>query len=199
MQRYRRSATGASCAEAALLTGTSEQIRLDAGVARVPRGLDLVLDGPRATRLATDLGLQALRKVRFAGTLTPVGSSDWDLEGTLGATATQTCVATLAPVTTRVDREVLRRYRTHVSTPEPGSETEMPEDDALEPLPPSLDLVEMIAEELSLALPDYPRAADADPVDRAVSEPGVTPLTDETAKPFAPLADLKRKLDREDP
>ena len=122
-----------------------------------------------------------------AGRLWPEGD-DWRLEAELGATVVQPCVVTLAPVTTRIDRPVTRRYLAHMPAPGPG-ETEMPEDETAEPLPGAVDLDAVMIEALALALPDYPRAAGAELGEAVYTEPGKTPLTDEAARPFAGLRD----------
>ena len=51
--------------------------------------------------LAAELGVNALRKLRFAGEIKAMGKKDWKLAGRLGATVVQDCVVTLEPVTTR--------------------------------------------------------------------------------------------------
>jgi uncharacterized metal-binding protein YceD (DUF177 family) len=147
--------------------------------------------------LARTLDLSALRKVRLEGELHPRGRRDWDLEGRLGATIVQPCVVTLAPVTTRIEEAVARRFRADLPEPPAGAEIEMPEDDALEPLPDTLDLGLVLTEALALAIPEYPRA-DGATLDEAVfTEPGAAPMTDDDAKPFAGLAALRDKRDPE--
>ena len=166
-------------------------------IARLPRGSDrsfeIVPDAEGRARIAAELDLSALRKLRFAGRLVPEGSRDWRLEGQLGATVVQPCVVTAEPVTTRIDEPVLRRYLADMEEPE-GDEVEMPEDDTAEPLPATLDLSAIMVEALALALPLYPRAEGA-ALDQAVfAPPGVAPLTDEEAKPLAGLAALRDRL-----
>ena len=155
-------------------------------------------DRDTLARIARDLDLIEIRKARLAGRLVPVGKADWDLDADLGATVTQPCVATLAPVRTRLDEAVARRYRADAGIEQPDGETEMPEDDSIEPLPAVIDLVEVFREALSLALPLYPRADAAAPVDLAVTEPGATPIRDAEVKPFSGLAALRRRLDGND-
>ena len=60
----------------------------------------------------------------------------------------------------------------------------------------TLDLLEIIFEELTLILPLYPKfdGAKSDPY--TVTEPGKQPLTNENLKPFAQLSKLKDKLEK---
>lgn len=158
-----------------------------------------VPDAAARAEIAAALDLLGLRKLRLAGALHPEGARDWRLEATLGATVVQPCVVTLAPVTTRIDAPVLRRYLAAPpgpgpADPEAGGEVEMPEDDSIEALPDRLDLGAVLVEALALALPDYPRAEGAGIGAVQVAEPGVTPMTDEAAKPLAGLAALRDRI-----
>ncbi|SFC34462.1 YceD family protein [Tropicimonas isoalkanivorans] len=145
-------------------------------------------------KLMEELDLLDLRKVRFDGQMVPEGRRNWRLEGTLGATVVQPCSVTLVPVTTRIDVPVERRYLADYSAPA-EVEAEMPEDDSIEPLPESIDLNAVLTESLALAIPDFPRAEGAELGEAVYAEPGVAPLRDQDVKPFAGLADLKRKLE----
>ncbi len=143
--------------------------------------------------IAAELGVPTVKKLRFEGWLRPEGRQDWRLEGQLGATVVQESVVSLEPVTTRIDEKVERRYLADLGEPEAG-EAEMPDDDTVEELPASLDLVEVMLEALALALPAYPRAPGEELGEIVVTEPGAEPLTEERAKPFASLKDtLKPK------
>lgn len=144
-------------------------------------------------QIATDLEIKALRKVRFEGTLTARGKRDWELEAKLGATVVQNCVVTLEPVTTRIDEPVYRRYLADFDEPSNDDETNL--DDTSEPLPATLDLTDVATEALALALPLFPRVDGAELPETVVTEPGREALTEETSKPFAGLADLKKKLE----
>jgi len=163
--------------------------------ARLPAGgataFDVVPDAETRTAMQARLGLSALRKLRLAGTLTPVGSGDWLLQATLGATVVQPCTVTLDPVTTRIDEPVTRRYLARFPTPT-EAETEMPEDDTAEPLPEIVDLRALAEEALALALPAFPRAEGVAPLDIAAAPPGAAPLSEATRpSPFAALARMK--------
>lgn len=171
------------------------QIRLSDLSNRKATPFSLVPDaGARAT-IAAELGIEAIRKLRFDGELRPSGAKDWQLDGMLGATVVQLCVVTLAPVTTRIDEAVRRSFLAEL--PEvTGTEVEMPEDDTVEALRESLDLAEVMIEALSLALPPYPRAEGATLGEAVFAPKGVSPMRDEEAKPFAGLAALRENLEK---
>ena len=154
-------------------------------------------DATERADLAAVLGLEGIKKLRFDGKLKPVGRTDWQLDGALGATVVQECVVTLAPVTTRIDEKIARSYVQNFEEPLIG-EVEMPEDDTVEPLPATLDLFEVMTEALSLALPPFPRAEGAELGEAVYTEPGVAPMKDEDARPFAGLAGLKAALEKKD-
>jgi uncharacterized metal-binding protein YceD (DUF177 family) len=159
---------------------------------REPLQFRLEPDATGRRALADLLGIAEIRKLRFAGTLAPEGRRNWRLEAVLGATVVQPCVISLAPVVTRIDEPVLRRYLADWAEPEPCSETEMPEDDTAEPLGAEIDPAQVMAEALALALPDFPRAEGVELGTGAFAPPGAEPLTDEALRPFAALARLKK-------
>jgi uncharacterized metal-binding protein YceD (DUF177 family) len=156
---------------------------------------DLTPTADERKAIAKLLNIVALKKLRFTGELTPQGRTDWVLDAKLGATVVQGCVVTLDPVTTRIDEVINRRYMAEIAEIE-ASEVEMTEDDNIDPLPDSLDVAQVMIEALSLALPTYPRSAGADLAQANFSEPGIAPMTDEDAKPFAGLSSLKEALEK---
>lgn len=169
-------------------TGLTLPLRL----AALPRGrahpVHLRPDAAARAAVAEDLGILAVRKLDFAGTLEPEGRTGWRLAARLGATVVQACIVTGAPVTTRIDADILRRWLPDAAEPE-AAEAELPEDVTIEPLRPQVDAGEVMREELSLALPDWPRAEGAALPDGA--EPA-EPVPDDRPNPFAALAALRR-------
>lgn len=157
-----------------------------------PFSLDVTTDN-RAV-IAQTLDITSIRKMTFDGEITPDGETDWLLTAKLGATVTQPCVVTLAPVTTRIDEKIIRRYLSDMPEIE-GDEVEIPDDVSIEDLPSTLDLYQVAIESLSLALPQFPRAEGAAIGELSVTEPGLTPMSDDDAKPFAGLSDLKKALE----
>ncbi|MEO0379840.1 MAG: DUF177 domain-containing protein [Pseudomonadota bacterium] len=158
---------------------------------------EIVPNSAAMSGIAETLELTGLRKVRFVGDVRAQGQADWILTGDLGATVTQPCGVTLAPVTTRIDVPVRRVYMRDFVDNSDIPEAEMPEDDETEQLGAWIDPEAVLIEALSLALPDYPRAPGVALGETVLTEPGKTPLTDEAVRPFAGLADLKAKLDKD--
>lgn len=173
------------------------QIRLSELASRKPTPFEIVPDQADCAALADSLDLVEIKKLRFDGQIAPQGQRDWVLTAKLGATVVQTCVVTLAPVQTRIDEDITRSFLADYVMPD-GAEVEMPEDDTQEPIPAVFDLAHMMTEALSLALPAFPRANGASLGEAVYAADGVTPMTDEDAKPFAGLGALKQQLENKD-
>lgn len=171
-------------------------------IADLPPGgtvqIKLEPDAEARAAIAADLGIPAVRKLRLEGQLLPLGKADWQLKAMLGATVVQDCVVTLAPVTTRIDEPVERIYLADPPEVPEGDEVEMPDDDTVEALPAELDLGAIMTEALVLALPAYPHADGVEPLRQSFAEPGIEPMSDDAAKPFAGLAGLRDKLGKKD-
>lgn len=167
-------------------TGLGLPLRLAALPRRAPHPVALRPDAAARARLAEDLGIMAVRKLDFSGELTAEGRAAWRLEARLGATVVQACVVTGAPVTTRIDETVVRRWVPDLEMPT-ASEAEVPEDDETEPLRPVVDAGEVMREALALALPPWPRAEGAGLPEGEED----APEPDERPNPFAALAGLK--------
>jgi len=162
-----------------------------------PMAFALKPDAEARAALANDLGIRGVKKLTFSGEITPDGARDLRLNAVLGATVVQDCVVTGDPVTTRIDETTVRHYLSSMPEIE-DSEIEMPEDENADPMPVSLDLRDVMAEALALALPPWPRATGVEPVDISVTEPGKAPMTDEDARPFAALKSLRETGSKDD-
>ncbi|WP_420863338.1 YceD family protein [Algirhabdus cladophorae] len=149
--------------------------------------------------LKAEFDLLDLTKLRLSGEIAPAGSTDWRLMAQLGATVTQTCVVTLDPVRTRLEEQVERFYTNNTPDLDISDEIEMPDDDTIESVPAVLDLAALATEALALALPQYPRAADAALDETNFTEPGKQAMRDEDTRPFAGLAGLRDQLQDKNP
>ena len=151
--------------------------------------------------IAKDLGLLSLTKLRLQGKIIAFGKNSWCLNAYVGASVEQACVLTLASVQTRVDSKVERNYLPLKKYDEPSSglddEVEMEQDENLEPLETELDLINVMIEALAIELPTYPKADGASFKKKEITAPGVVPLSDKDAKPFANLSTLMKKLSNE--
>jgi len=164
---------------------------------KAPKPFVIVPDPSALQDLAQDLGVDALRKLRFEGALAAQGKKDWALTGTLGATVVQPCAVTLAPVTTRIETSVERLFVHDLEEPD-APETEMPEDDRVEALGAWIDPEAIMIEALTLEIPQYPRADGAVLGETVVTELGKAALRDVDLKPFSGLAALKTQIKARD-
>ncbi|MBC6443679.1 MAG: DUF177 domain-containing protein [Rhodobacteraceae bacterium] len=164
---------------------------LDAGR---PHDVTYIATGEECRKGAVLLGIPALAKLRVTGSLTPKGKTDWLLKAHLGATVTQNCVVTLELVKTRLDMDLVRHFLARWTEPEADSETEMSADVSTDPLPDELDIASVAFEEISLAIPTYPRIAGAEFDYFSAAPDGITPLSDEDLKPFAALKVLRNRM-----
>lgn len=171
-------------------TDASMPLRVSELSARKAQAFQIRPDTEARRALAEALGLLALRKCEFRGTLTPEGRHDWRLDGRLGATVVQPCVISAEPVSTRIDIDVTRRFLRDMPEPE-ATEAEIPDDDTLEPLGAVIDPGLVMSEALALALPDYPRAPGASLDAASVAPQGAAPIDEARPNPFAALAKLK--------
>ena len=159
---------------------------------KVPTTFDLVPDDATRAALARELGISAVVHLRFLGALTPRGRRDFDLEARFEARVVQPCVVSLRPVTTDLADQVRRRFVQDYVEPD-ADETEMPQDDSIEPLAEVIDIGAVAVEALALLLPQYPRAPGA----RFAAEDtrDANPATEgDRPKPFASLAGLAAKM-----
>lgn len=150
-------------------------------------------DKAERAALAQDLGLLSLHALELTGEIRPAGGDELVLEAQLVARADQPCSVTLVAVPATIDEPVRRRYVAGYQLPE-GDEVEMPEDDTVEPMPEVIDLAEIAAEALALALPLYPRAPGVEFTQALHAGEGVTPLSDAEVKPFSALKGLADQL-----
>lgn len=151
----------------------------------------IVASDEECGRLAERLGLAAIDSLSATVTLeSRRGGKIIAVEGQFQAVLTQTCVVTLEPLPGTVSEAFAVRLAPAVEADEAEIVDIDPEtDDEPEPLDgDSVDIGELVAQHLSLALDPYPRAegAELEPETLAAGE-------DSDEGPFAKLAQLKPK------
>lgn len=149
-------------------------------------------DAATLAAIAAFLNLQSVDRLSLDVRLDAV-SGGWSVEGVLKAAVVQTCVVTLEPVPDAIEAEVSRRFLRDLPAISPADDVELGADDldAPEPLGAVIDLAHIAMETLALALDPWPRAAGAELEATQFAAPGVAPMTDEDARPFAGLRVLK--------
>ena len=161
---------------------------------------NLTLSKEQNLQLIKRLDLLSLKKVSLTGHLSPLDKDKWILKAEIKATVKQKCVITLKPVQTIVNEKVNRTF----STLEAQKSSDMLDDgvsqiffdDTLQEFKDTIDLLEIIFEELTLLLPLYPKFDGAKLDSYIVTEPGKKPLSEKNLKPFAQLSKLKDKLEK---
>lgn len=151
--------------------------------------LDLHATNEECAALARRFGLAAIAGLRASGGLGRSGDDRVRLRVTLEAAVTQACVVTLDPIASRIEEEIDITF-----DPELGDAATL--DIAFEAavdreplMGDSLDLGEIIAEELALSLDPYPRK----PGIALEIGPGAAAGEPPRGGPFEALAALKRK------
>jgi uncharacterized metal-binding protein YceD (DUF177 family) len=157
-------------------------------------------DEAECAALASRYDVPAVRALRFALKAEPAGAG-WVVTGDVTAALTQRCVVTLEPVETEIAEAVERRFvpRDQLPAIHPGVELELSAAavDGPDGFDDSLDLGEIAAETVALAIDPYPRHPEADFANLIASPPDTAPLTDEAARPFAGLAALKARQQKQ--
>ena len=182
----------------AILQDSQAIIRFSDINPRKPYKFDIRPSNDICTSIANDLELLSLSKLRLDGALSATGKNSWRLKARIGATVSQACVLTLAPVQTRIDSDIERNFLPlkfeGKSSDGLDSEAEMDQDETLEQLGTAVDLIKMLVEALALELPTYPKVAGASFEKKTFAAPGISPINDEDVKPFANLSSLIDKL-----
>ena len=168
-----------------MITPTPEFSRLVplVGLGPEPFRREIEATPDECRRLAQRFGLIALDRLVAAVTVNRMSSGWIRLEAAFEAEFAQTCVVTLDPVPGAIAQTFSLLYGPSEDVPSDlDCDLEGP---VFEPLSgDAIDIGEAVAQELSLALPEFPRQADA------VLEPVTTDDTEDG--PLAALAGLSR-------
>lgn len=159
-----------------------------------PRAVELRANPAECAALAARFQIPAVTRLEARLTLLPETGGATRLEGRLLADVVQACVVTLEPVAQRVDVPLDLRLLPAGASP---TDDDPDSPDEIETVGDSVDLGEVVAEQLALALDPYPRAPDAAiPAGLAGSalepEPDMDDTPPKRPNPFAALARLKR-------
>ena len=153
---------------------------------------EIEADAEERAALARRFGLTALDSLQARVAVAPAaGGALLRLSGNFEAEVVQPCVVTLEPVRSHVTETFEQLYSLEAAAESQATEVEVaPEkDDPPEPVgADGIDIGELVAQQLSVALDPYPRAEGAS-LEEAGLAGGETALEE---GPFAALAALKR-------
>jgi uncharacterized metal-binding protein YceD (DUF177 family) len=158
--------------------------------------IDVAADPQERAALAERFGLQAIEALSAAVQIRQRPGQRWRLAATLQARVVQTCVVTLEAVAQGVEDRIVLDFA--AAQPKDAPDLDLSDEDA-EPLPDDgrIDVGEIVAQHLYLALDPFPRAPGAawpaDATDAAQDAPAAPQGRDEPAQerrpsPFAALA-----------
>ena len=151
--------------------------------------LDLLASTEECAALARRFGLSAIAGVRATGGLERLAGGRVRLRVKLEAEVSQICVVTLDPVVNQIEEDLDILFDTEMNDSAALDMSFDPNSDC-EPLPgDSLDVGEIVAEELALSLDPYPRKPGIALETGSGEEAGEPPR----GGPFEALAVLKRK------
>ena len=154
--------------------------------------LRIAAEPDELAELARYLDVIRIDRLTLAGFISPAEGGGWRVRGRLVAKLEQACVVSLAPVRSRRDAEIERLYLpADQFVAEPEVQFSHDDQDAPDTFTDSIDPAQLAVESLALMIDPYPRAGSAEMERRDFAAPGVTPLTDESSRPFAGPAVLK--------
>ncbi len=160
-----------------------------------PVHFDLRASPVEEHELRRRLGLVGLEALQADGTIYPLqGGTGLHVEGRVRAQVTQNCVVTLEPVLQSVDERFSLEFGAtpDVLDEETGEMVILPDQEQPEPMPvEGLNVGELVAEQLALAIDPYPRQQGAD-LGAVLRQHGIDPDAVKES-PFAALAVLKTK------
>jgi uncharacterized metal-binding protein YceD (DUF177 family) len=165
----------------------SRRLRLD----RVPPAgvtLDVEATDTERAALARRFGVLDVPALTAQVSLKPEGGGRWQVDGRLRATVVQACGITLDPVEQTIDEPLALQFAQDVEEIDRDSGDLIVGTDAAEPLTgDSLDLGELVADQLGLAIDPFPRKPGA-----VLADILPPPASASDDSPFAALAALKR-------
>ncbi|MBB4266991.1 DUF177 domain-containing protein [Roseospira visakhapatnamensis] len=191
--------------------GPAPELSRPVVVDRLPpegRTLAVVATEAECAALAARFGLDALESLTGTAVVRPLGGRRraplYGVDATVTARVRQTCVVTLDSLVREITETVCQRFVGSDSAkgPDRGSAVDVDPEAVLDPPEPivagCIDVGEVLAEGLGLAIDPHPRADDAvftPPPDGTIGEEagGVEPDTapDQASGPFAALAALR--------
>lgn len=163
---------------------------LNLGSLAEPFSTSIVFDEDERAAIAAFLGVVGIDALRLEYTVTPIARERFQLDGSLTADLTQSCVITLDPVPETISEKVEAELWPEAQIDEDEAENDPAEDNELEepPLPivdGKTDLAAFAIEIVSSTMAPYPRKTGAE-------FNWVDPASGPDGEALSPFADLKK-------
>lgn len=157
---------------------------------------EIAADPEERERLRRRFDLLALDRLVAGGRVGRLSAGGFLVRGTLRATVTQTCVVSLEPVVGEIEQPFEIELRR--ADQEDGEDVLDPEaPDVMPLLGDEVQIGELVAEELALALDPYPHAPDARADTDALGPEIVLDGPEQRERPFAALDAVRQALTRQ--
>ena len=157
------------------------------------RPISAKADAEERAALATRFGAISVPRFSFAAKFDP-WRDGWRVSGVARARVAQSCVATLVDVDQVIEERFERCFTPHPEAEASEQDIDPEAEDPPEFLGDSIDVGEIAAESVALALDPYPRAPGAEFIAAAAAPEGAADIEEAEIRPFAALAALRDKL-----
>lgn len=162
-------------------------------IASAPSRVEIAAEPAELAALAARFGLLSLDRFTASFTLRRLRKDLIRVRGQLAASLVQACVVTLDPVPAEIAEAFEVDFLEGHHRDEAELDLDLEAADAPEPLDgQEIDLGEVAAEQLGLAIDPYPRRPGAEIPAEWVAEPAPEPTPAEKVKPFAGLDKLRK-------
>ncbi len=162
-------------------------------IAAAPLHFNLDADPAERAALADRFGLLSLDRFHASFSLRRLRKDLIRVKGRISASLVQTCVVTLEPIPAEISEDVELDFSE--AEAEPGEEIDLDAEAADGPEPlygGMIDLGEVAAEQLGLAIDPYPRKSGAEVPTEWKADPAAEPEPAAKVNPFAALGKLTK-------
>lgn len=145
--------------------------------------------------LAARYGAMSVSHLEVTARIRPGRDGLWRASGEVHARLDQICVVTLEAAPAEITEAFIRDFHPDAEGDGVSDDIDPDAEDPPEHLGEEIDIGEIAAETVALALDPYPHAPGAAFEGAAATPPGAEPLDSEALRPFAGLAALKARME----
>ena len=143
--------------------------------------------------LQETLTLKKILCLSFKGKIVQPKKKCYELHAVLRATIIQDCVITSKPVKTLIEAHIERFYSAEILESNIKNLSSDSDKEDIEPILNELHIGAIVAEELVLRIPDYPRKKNVKFEGVTITDTGLKPLDNISSNPFSVLKNFSTK------